>query len=206
MYYPISLDVKEKTALIVGGGAVAERKAETLLSYGAKLRLVSPKLSSGLAEMVSTGTVEHRARPYRSEDLEGCALVFACADRPEANEIVSAEAKAAGIPVNVADRPSRCTFFVPAVLRRGDLTVAVSTQGKSPALARRLRDELAQVIGLEYEQYLTLLGDFRVKIKGKYPDQERRLQAYDRFLDSDVLELLRAGRLEAAREKVAECT
>ncbi|HLM77194.1 MAG TPA: bifunctional precorrin-2 dehydrogenase/sirohydrochlorin ferrochelatase [Rubrobacteraceae bacterium] len=144
--YPIFLDLEGKRCVVVGGGEVANRKARKLLQARAKVVVVSPEVKPELASMAA----EVRRRPYREGDLEGAFLVFAATDAREVNAVVAREARERGIPINVADKPSEGNFALPSVLRRGQLQVAVSTGGASPALARKIRQELEDAFGSEW--------------------------------------------------------
>ena len=135
-YYPIFLDVKERTAVVIGGGRVATRKAAGLAEAGARVRVIAPMVSRGLR----AHEVERRA--YRPGDLKGAALAFAATDDRRVNHAVAIEARRRGIPVNVADSLEECTFIVPARIARDELQIAISTGGRSPRLAKRLRQRL----------------------------------------------------------------
>ena len=141
-YYPVFLDVRGRTALVVGGGAVAERKAAGLARAGACVRVVAPTVTAGLEAHARDGLVDLRRRAFRENDVEGVFLVYAATDDAAVNEAVYAEAEARGVPANVVDDPAHCSFIVPSVVRRGPLQLAVSTSGAAPALAKRLRREL----------------------------------------------------------------
>ena len=140
------MDLSGRRCVVVGGGAVAARKARKLLEAGAEVVVVSPEVHPDLGDM----DVEVHERSYEHGDLEGADLAFAATDRREVNAAVAREAKARGIRVNVADRPAEGDFAVPSTLRRGGLQVAVSTGGASPTLARRIRNELEEVFGPEW--------------------------------------------------------
>jgi len=144
--YPIFLDLSGRRCVVVGGGEVASRKARKLLQARARVVVISPEIK---AELESVAVEIHR-RPYKEGDLDDAYLAFAATDSREVNAAVAREAKERGIPVNVADRPSEGDFAVPSVLRRGGLQVAVSTGGASPALARRIKDELEESFGPEW--------------------------------------------------------
>ena len=155
--YPIFLNLDGKRCVIVGGGAVANRKARKLLQARAEVVAISPEVKP---ELESVATEVHR-RPYREGDLEGASLVFAATNRREINAAVTRDAHARGIPVNVADEPSEGDFALPSVLRRGQLQVAVSTGGASPTLARRVRYELESAFGSEWAGVVEALGKAR---------------------------------------------
>ena len=137
-YIPIFLDVTGRECVVVGGGEVAARKVESLLEAGARVTVVSPRLSPPLETIVARGLVTHIARDYQRGDIRGCVLVYAATDDPKLHRELAAEARALGIPINVVDVPELCTFIAPAVLKRGALQIAISTAGASPAFAARL--------------------------------------------------------------------
>ena len=164
--YPIFLNLDGKRCVVVGGGAVANRKARKLLQARAEVVAISPEVKPEL-ESVAT---EVRRRPYREGDLEGASLVFAATNRREVNAAVTREARGRGIPVNVADEPSEGDFALPSVLRRGQLQVAVSTGGASPTLARRVRYELESAFGSEWAGVVEALG--RARRDGRRAEEE----------------------------------
>ncbi len=162
--YPIFAVIENLPCLVVGGGPVAERKVQDLLEAGAQVTVVSQGLTPGLTALAAQGRIHYRKDAFKPEHLEGAVLVIGATDDPEVNARVSQEAKARGIWVNIVDAPALCTFIVPAQVRRGSLTIAVSTGGASPALARRLRQYLEGLFGPEYGPYLDLLSAVREKI------------------------------------------
>jgi siroheme synthase-like protein len=164
--YPIFLNLDGKRCVVVGGGAVANRKARKLLQARAEVVAISPEVKPEL-ESVAT---EVRRRPYREGDLEGASLVFAATNRREVNAAVTREARGRGIPVNVADEPSEGDFALPSVLRRGQLQLAVSTGGASPTLARRVRYELESAFGSEWAGVVEALG--RARRDGRRAEEE----------------------------------
>lgn len=164
--YPIFLNLDGKRCVVVGGGAVANRKARKLLQARAEVVAISPEVKPEL-ESVAT---EVRRRPYREGDLEGASLVFAATNLREVNAAVTREARGRGIPVNVADEPSEGDFALPSVLRRGQLQVAVSTGGASPTLARRVRYELESAFGSEWAGVVEALG--RARRDGRSAEEE----------------------------------
>ena len=190
--------------MVVGGGSVAERKVETLLEFGAEVIVIAPDLTPLLSALASSNSIRHLASSYQS-DLSDQSdpsdrpfLVFAATDDREVNKRVSADCQSRGILVNVVDDPELCTFFVPAIVQREDLIISISTSGKSPAMARWLRIRLEEALGPEYGQLAGILGDLRSEVKAKYRDPGDRNQAFLRILNSDILELLRAGKQQDA--------
>ncbi|MFB3854756.1 MAG: bifunctional precorrin-2 dehydrogenase/sirohydrochlorin ferrochelatase [Vicinamibacterales bacterium] len=159
--HPIFLRLAGRRVVVVGGGAVAERKVRALMDTEADVLVVSPRATPFLQQLASEGRVRWEARPYRPGDLEGAALVYAAAGEAEVNASVRKEAQARGTLINAADDPVSCDFFVPAIVRRGNLTIAVSTDGASPALAKRIREKLEDEFGPEYGEALLELGRLR---------------------------------------------
>jgi len=185
--YPILLNLEDRLCVVVGGGAVGMRKVRGLIGAGARVRLVAPDQSEG--HPIEEG-VELIRRPFRSGDLEGAALAFAATDDRQTNAAVAAEARRKGIPVNVADVPAEGNFTLPALLRRGDLTVAVSTAGRSPALAALLRDTLAGSVGPEWATMLEIAAALRRKrLTGKDAD-DYNLVILRRLMDGNLPELV----------------
>ncbi len=188
--------------IVVGGGSVAERKVHSLLDVGARVRVISPKLTERLQAWAGQGLIQHAPRAYQPGDLEGAFLVFAATDDHEVNRAVSEEAQARHSLVNVVDDPELCNFTVPAVVRRGRLTVGISTEGQSPALAAHLRQRIEQMIGPEYAELLEILGDLREQAISVCPPDRRRDLWY-RLIESDILDLLRRGQSRQARERAS---
>jgi siroheme synthase-like protein len=180
-YYPAFLDLRGRRCLVVGGGAVAERKVEALREAGARVVIVSPTLTSRLRALVSAGTVEHRARSFRCHDTGGCALVVAATGEGAVDDAVAAAARRVRALVNVVDRPAACDFILPSVLRRGDLQIAVSTGGRSPALAREIRRRLEVQIDDEYGELVTRVGDARARLRARRLAPAARMKAADRL-------------------------
>lgn len=190
---------------MVGGGAVAERKVDGLCRCGARVTVVSPTLTPRLAARADGHEIEHRARPYRRGDLKGFVLaVVACGDR-RIGQAVAAEAERAGVMVNVVDAPRYCSFFVPAVLERGQVVVAVSTGGASPALARRIRGDLEGVIGDEHALAAEIMGRIRERLPAG-PERRHILMALARSALLDHLRASRRDEVDALLEEAAGCT
>jgi len=201
-HYPVLLDLAGKSCLVVGGGKVAERKAASLVQAGARVLVVSPAVTPGLASMAETGAVSWQRRPYESTDPEGAFLVFATAGDRRVNERVASDARAHGRPVNVADDPDLGDFFVPAALRRGRLTVAVSTGGASPALAARIRDRLAAFFPAGWGPFLDFLAETRERVCREVGDARKRRGLLQEMAGPRVWEMLDQGDFAAAKERV----
>lgn len=197
--YPVNLIVARRACLVVGGGRVAARKAQGLLAAEAEVHVVAPDISAEMRALPVTWD----ERPYRAGDLDGRWLVITATDAPEVNAAVARDAEAAGLWVNSADDPANCSFILPAVVRRGDLQVTVSTGGRSPALASWLRARLQDELGPEYDVLLDLLSDERDAILASGRPTEGL--DWHKALDSGMLDLIRAGNVQQARERLQAC-
>lgn len=200
-YYPVFLDLTAAPCVVVGGGTVAEGKVHGLLAAGARVKVVAPELTPGLAELASEGRIVAVTRTVRRGDLAGACLAIAERLDEETMRRLWREAREERVPLNVVDEPRWSTFIAPAVVREGDLAVAVSTGGKAPALAVRLKEAIAVLVGQEHGRFLDLAGRSRAALLEKTPDFEERRQRWYRLVDSDALDLLRQGRDGEAVER-----
>jgi siroheme synthase-like protein len=204
MFYPVYLNLEGKRVVVIGGGEVAERKAESLLDAGASVTVISPDVTPRLASLATAKRIELKRRRYVRGDCAGAALILSATDDPEVSRAVWEEARAAEIPVNTADQPALCDFIMPAVVRRGDLTIAISTGGTSPALAARLKEELSRIFGPEYELLLELLAEVRPEIQQRIQDERARKALHYRILDSEVIVLLQRNDSDGAARRLRE--
>ena len=168
-YYPVFLDLQNLPCLVIGGGQVGERKVKTLQSCAAKVFLISRDLTPYLEEEVRQGRIELLAPAYQTEHLAGKFLVIGATDDPNLNGKIGREARERGLLCNIVDKPQECNFILPSLVSRGDLTIAVSTAGKSPALAKKIRQDLERVFPEIYGLYLELLGQIRTRDPGPQP-------------------------------------
>lgn len=199
-YYPVFLSLAERLVVVIGGGAIAERKVAGLLPCGARVRVVAPELTAELARLAERGEIEHRARDYQPGDLEGAVLALAEPGGDARDEAFSAEAEARGIFANVEDVVEYCSFIAPSIVRRGDLVIAISTSGRAPALAVRLRQRLEKELGPEYGALLELAGRLRGPLARAVPEFEERRRRWYELVDSEVLSLFRDGGIAEAFE------
>lgn len=190
-YFPINLDIRDKPVVLVGGGAVAARKCLALLAAGARVTVIAPELDQGLGELCAQGEIRHLARQFTPGDLAGAFLALAATDSAEVNAAVAGEASARGILADIADAPELGAFTLPALLRRGDLLIAVSTGGKSPALARRIRRELEERYGPEYGTAVMLLGKLREKLLTEKGNSAYNKELFNELVDHDLPALIR---------------
>jgi precorrin-2 dehydrogenase/sirohydrochlorin ferrochelatase len=198
--YPVNLVLDGRPCLVVGGGRIALRKVEGLLACGAQVRVVAPRIDPDLRALAGV-TVDER--PWRPDDMAGAWLVIAATDDPAVNAAVFDAGQREGIWVNGADDPANCSFTLPSVVRRGDLQVAVSTGGRSPALSSWLRRRLEAEIGPEYGVLLDILATEREGLKAAGRSTEGL--DWNSALDSDMLDLIRTGDLAHARERLQTC-
>lgn len=190
--------------VVIGGGAVATRKARLLAASGARVRVVSPDLTAVLEREARAGRIGVARRRYRSGDLRGAVLAFAATGDPDLNRRVAEEARARGCLVNIANLPAESDFYVPAVTRRGDLAITISTGGASPALARGLRREIATLLARGYGPYLRLLGSARARLlRSGLPESERR-RILRRLVSPDLVELVRRGAIRRVTHLVQQ--
>jgi precorrin-2 dehydrogenase / sirohydrochlorin ferrochelatase len=166
-----------RRCLVVGAGSVGESKIDSLLATGASVRVVAPRATQRVREWAREGRIEFVAREYAASDLAGVFLVIAATNSPALHDEIYAEAQSRGVLCNAVDEPDRCDFYFPAVVRRGELQIAISTGGLSPALAQRLRKELEQQFGPEWEDWVAQLGRTRDEVKNipMPPEQRKRL-------------------------------
>ncbi|HEX9819974.1 MAG TPA: bifunctional precorrin-2 dehydrogenase/sirohydrochlorin ferrochelatase [Methylomirabilota bacterium] len=199
-YYPVSLELAGRRCVVVGGGAVAERRIEGLLAAGAVVTVVSPTLTPVLAEMAAGGRIRHRARPYRCGDLDGAALALTATGDPAVTAAVALEARERAVSLNAADDPAHCDVMLPAVVRRGVLTIAVASGGASPALTRALREHLDATLGAEWAALGELAAEARRELRAA--GRSAAGDAWRRALAPDVRELLATGRVDEARRRM----
>ncbi|RJR39789.1 MAG: bifunctional precorrin-2 dehydrogenase/sirohydrochlorin ferrochelatase [Deltaproteobacteria bacterium] len=202
--YPVFVRLDERPCLVVGGGAVGERKVQDLLEAGARVTVVSPELTPALAAMAARGEIRHLPGDFQEEQVQGMALVVGATDDMEVNAKVSAAAQARNIWVNIVDQPDLCTFIVPAQVRRGELTLAISTGGASPALARKIREELEEHFGPEYGPYLALMQAVRTRVLAARRGDPENAVLFKRLVDSPLLPALSRGDINEAKKILQE--
>jgi siroheme synthase-like protein len=203
-YYPIYLDIEDRSVVIIGGGNVCARKAETMMKYGARVTVVSPDFTDEIEQWAREGGLSISRKPYEASDIDGAHIVIASTDDQGVNEQIAADCRARRIPVNVVDVTPLCEFIVPAIIEKGSIQIAVSTGGKSPALARTLKEDLQRLIGPEYAEVNDVLGTLREGAKRVLPTDVDRKRFFDGIIASGVLEMLRDGRRKQAYQVIAD--
>jgi len=195
-YYPVHLDIQNRNCLVVGGGAVGTRKVLTLLQCGARVTVVSPIISDRLRELAATGTLTLYKRPYQTGDLDGIFLVIGATNDEALNRRISSDAEGINTLCNIADRPEICNFILPSIVRRDDLVITISTSGRSPALAKKLRQILENQFGEEYADFLRLMGAIRKKLLKRSHEPEAHKYLFEQLINSDLIALIRGKKID----------
>jgi precorrin-2 dehydrogenase len=196
-YYPIFLDLENAPCLVIGGGQVGERKVKTLRSCGANIYLISRELTPFLKKEIIRKKISLLAPSYQAKYLQKMSLVIAATDDPDLNRAIGREARKRGILCNIVDDPEMCSFILPSLVVRGDLIVAISTAGKSPALARKIRQDLETKFPEIYGPYLELLGRIRTEVLARGMTQKKNKEIFEALVHSSLLGWLASGDLES---------
>ena len=200
-YYPLFADLRSRRCVVIGGGLIAQRKVTTLLDYGASVTVVSPAVTRRLAAYARQGTIRYVARRFRPADLREAWLVYGATDDARINALVVRAARARRIFTNIVDQTPLCSFIAPAIFKRGGLTVAVSTAGASPSLAKRLRSELERTVGAKYAPMLRLLAGLRAIAKRKLPSYRDRKHYFDSLVYGRTFRLVQQGKPKTAKRE-----
>lgn len=199
-YYPIYLDLAGRSVLVVGGGTIAEGKALQLVEAGAQVLLVSPTLTEPLRVEVEQGRIVWRQDVFAEHDLENIWLVISATDDQFVNEAVAGAAAERNLLCNVVDQPALCNFITPALVTRGGIQISVSSGGGSPSVTKRVKREIGELIGDEHAQLLELAAEMRAEAKRLIPGFEPRKHVLSQFVESEAIELIRAGKRDEARQ------
>ena len=194
-YYPLFLNISGKKCIVVGGGRVAERKVERLLDCGAAVEVISQEMTPLLMDYCREGKIVHRKGEYKSAMLSGAFLVIAATNDGFVNRQVTKDARGRGVLVNIVDDPKQCDFIIPSLIKQGDLSIAISTGGKSPALAKKIRKDLEKHYGNEYSLLLDILGELRERMIAEGRDSDKNREGFEAVVYSEILDYIRTGRL-----------
>ncbi|OGL43070.1 MAG: hypothetical protein A2W05_07565 [Candidatus Schekmanbacteria bacterium RBG_16_38_10] len=181
-YYPVNLNIKNKMCIVIGGGKVAERKILSLLDCKADVTVISPRVTRPIKKLFNESKISILKRYFKKEDLKEAFLVVAATDNSRINHKIFQEANKRKILINVVDSPELCDFIMPSLIRRGNLLITISTGGKAPALSKKLRIMLEEIIGKEYEEILYKLSDLRNKLKAKVLSQKKRKEILEKVI------------------------
>ena len=193
-YYPINLDIRNRNCLVVGGGSVGTRKVMALAGCGAVVTVVSPKVAEQLQELADKGLIELKKRFYRSSDLEGMFIVIGTTDNETVNQQISVDAQRHKVLCNIADYPEACNFILPSIVDRGDLVIAISTSGTSPAFAKKMRQDLEKQFGGEYAEFLRIMGAIRKKLLKNDHEPEAHKTLFEQMINRGLIDMIRDGK------------
>ena len=200
-YYPIGLSLQGRPCLVVGGGMVAQHKTKTLMQYGAQVTVVSPALTPLLRRWARARRIHAQQRAFRPDDVRGRWLVYGATDDERVQRAVFRAAQRRNIWVNIVDQPSLCTFIAPAHIKRGNLTIAISTGGRAPSVARHVRRKIERLIGPEYAALLRLMERLRPAVRRAAPTIRQRGRIMERLMNDRVMNALRQGHPRLARRR-----
>lgn len=202
-YYPICLDLKNKKCIVVGGGEVALRKVKSLVEAHAKVVVISPQITSSLKELVNKNKITYLNQEYKSEYIKkDTFLLIAASNDKQLNAKIAKDASKLNLLINVVDSPQLCNFILPATLNRGKLIISISTSGQSPALAKKIKEDLQSIYGVEYEILVDLLGKLRTKVQAKYKNREDRKLFWEKLVNSDLIEYIRNKKEEEIKKEI----
>lgn len=190
-YYPVHLDIRNRKCLVVGGGDVGERKVSTLLDCGGVVTVVSPSVTASLRKLAEGGRITLHMRAYRTTDLVGMFIVIGATDDEVLNLKIYKDAGEQKVLCNIVDQPEACNFILPSIVHRGALVITVSTSGKSPAFARKLRLDLEKRFGMEYAEFLDLMGAVRYKLLNSGHELQDRKDRFEALIAGGLAELIR---------------
>lgn len=203
-YYPVCLDIRNRPCLVVGGGQVGTRKVKTLLQCNARVTVVSPRVTAELAALAEQGAIQWHPRAYQGMDQAGAFLVIGATDQEALNRRIHQDAERDGRLCNIADQPHLCNFVLPSVVEQGDLTIAISTAGKSPAFAKYLRRHMQRQFGPEYGLFLDLMGALRRRLLAREHAPEAHRPIFDRLIAKGLLEMIRQNDRDNINALLAE--
>ena len=190
-YYPVNLDIQNRKCLVVGGGSVSTRKVMTLLECGAVVTVVSPDVAEELLELAEKKMIKLKKRPYEPSDIDGMFLVIGATDNEELNRQINKDAEHQNKLCNIADRPEACNFILPSIVNRGNLVIAISTSGKSPAFAKKMRQDLEKEFGEEYDEFLQLMGAIRKKALSEKHEPEAHKHLFEQLINRGLIDMVR---------------
>lgn len=208
-FYPVFLDLKDKKCIVIGGGKVAERKVTSLIKAKASVTLISPDLTEPLKQMVKVKKIKYikshyEKSAYKEINFKSAFLVIGATDDSDINRLIFKMVNKGNRLVNIVDSPNECNFIVPSTVQQGDLIISISTGGKSPALAKKIRKQLEAQFGVAYKDFLLLMGELRTKVLAQFPDEKYRNKIFQALVDSELLDFFRKGLQLKAESKAEE--
>jgi len=203
-YYPMMLNIEEKICVIVGGGDIAYRKILELLEYGANITVISLSVNQDIKALFDNKDIDYIENTYHKEYIKEAYIVIAATNDNKVNNQVFIDCSKENILVNVVDDPKNCSFIVPSKIKRGDLTISISTNGKSPTLSKAIREELEKKYDENYEVFLNILGDVRKEVLTEVKDSKRKKEIFNAIIKKDYLEKLKLFGEDKVREEISE--
>lgn len=203
--YPVSISLKGKKVVVIGGGNVAQRKIKDLLKAKCNLEVYAPEVDPGLARYMDERKVKYYQQEFSEDQINDAFMVIAATNDRDINNLISDYCNEKNILINVVDAREESNFLVNSIIRRGDLTIAVSTNGKAPALAARIMREIDQIYSIEYAIFIELLFEMRDLAKEQILDQKQRSDALREIAGFDVIDDLNKGNIDEVRSMMKEC-
>jgi precorrin-2 dehydrogenase / sirohydrochlorin ferrochelatase len=194
-YYPVNLDIRNRNCLVVGGGDVGTRKVMTLLECDAKVTVVTKHATEKLKKLANMNRITLKHRSYLASDLYGMFMVIGATDDQKLNKQLHSDAESRNLLCNIADRPESCNFILPAIVNQGDLVISISTSGKSPGFAKKLRKDMEKEFGQEYKTFLQLMGRIREKLLSVEHEPEAHKILFEKLINSNLVDLIRDGKI-----------
>jgi precorrin-2 dehydrogenase/sirohydrochlorin ferrochelatase len=201
-FYPLFIDISQKHCTVVGGGSIAARKTKDLISYGAKIRLISKEICDELKHYAENKTIEWVSENYKEGQINGSFLVIAATNNNKVNKQIYEEAKQKGIMVNVIDSPELCSFIVPSRVVQGDLNIAISTNGKSPLLSKKIRQELESYYGPEYAEFIDIIGNIKTRSLTEISSEYFRRELLNDVFSLNWLEKIKASNSSSLKAEI----
>ena len=204
MHYPVFLDLQGKKCLVIGGGKVAERKVKALIDVRAEVTVISLKITHALSQIAEMKKIYYIKDHFQEKYLDGAFLVIGATNNPAINHHIFQAAGEVNKLVNIVDSPKECNFIVPSTVSQGDLQISISTGGKSPALAKKIREQLEIQYGSSYRDFLALMGQLRGRVLSRFSDIEVRNKIFQALVDSELLDLFKKGLSQKAEKKAED--
>jgi precorrin-2 dehydrogenase/sirohydrochlorin ferrochelatase len=201
-YYPIFLNLNNQNVIVVGGGEVAERKILNLLRYGCHIHVVSHELTAQLEKLVAENKIKRIPEQSLNQAMSKAYMVIAATNDPVVNGQIASRAKERGLLFNAVDQPRDCNFIMPSIVRSGDLQIAISSGGKSPALTKKIRKEMQTLFGSEYGSFVELLGMIRTEVLARSDRSSENKRTFENLVNSDLLELIRKGDIGGVKSRL----
>lgn len=201
-YYPVGLNIRGKKCMVIGAGRIAQRKVKRLLGYGARVSVISPESTLALKKLAKERKISLKSKSVKLKDLKGAYLVISATENGKVNSLIYSYCRKKNILFNVVDSPKQCTFILPSVLTRGNLNISISTGGISPALSKKLRQDLEKMFGNEYAKFLSIMKTLRPKVIKEIKDPKTRKAFFKKAVDLGLLNILKRNKGSKAKQRL----